>query len=86
MITQTIMICGQPSGPRIQISNDASESFACHETGYMPFGSVNLCMHDLKDLTDWFNPADYGSVVLDIEAGSGASGTIYNVLQQLRHY
>jgi len=82
--TQAAMICGQPSGPRIQITNDASESFTCHENGYMPFGSVNLCMHDLQDIKSWFDPTKYGSVMTDIEAGSGASGTIYQVLQQLR--
>jgi len=29
--TQTVMIAGQPSGSRIQVSNDASESFTCYE-------------------------------------------------------
>jgi len=84
--SQTTLICGQPSGPRIQVHNDASESFACHLSSYMPFGSVNLCMHDLQDIDSWFDPTQYGSVMTDIEAGSGASGTIYQVLQQLRPF
>lgn len=82
--SQSTLIVGQPSGPRIQVTNDSSESFAVHETGYFPFGSINLCLHDLQDPESWFDPTPYGSVILDITAGSGASGTIYNVLQQVR--
>lgn len=82
--SQTTLIVGQPSGPRIQVTNDASESFAVHETGYMPFGSCNLCMHDMKTPEAWFDPTEYGDVKLDIEAGAGASGTIYVCLSQLR--
>lgn len=83
---QTAMITGQPAGPTINITNDASESFACHANGYMPFGSVNLSLHDLHNIDEWFDPAKYGSVKLDIKAGSSGSGTIYAVLQQLRNY
>ena len=81
---QTAMITGQPSGSRIQITNDASESFACRLTGYMAFGATNLCMHDKIDPKTWFNPEEFGDVELDIKAGSGASGTIYIALQQSR--
>lgn len=82
--SQTTLIVGQPSGPRIQVTNDASESFAVHETGYFPFGAINLCLHDNQDPESWFDPTAYGSVMLDIAAGSGGSGTIYVVLQQVR--
>ena len=82
--SQTVLIVSQPSGPRIQVTNDASESFAVHETGYMAFGGTNLCMHDKMDSGVWFDPTAYKSVKLDIEAGAGASGTIYIGLQQSR--
>jgi len=83
--SQTTLIVGQPSGPRIQVTNDASEAFAVYETGWCPFGSINLCCHDMRDPNSWFDPTQYGSVMLDITAGSGASGTIYTVIQQVRN-
>lgn len=82
--SQTTLIVAQPSGPRIQIHNDASESFACHLNSYMAFGGTNLCMHDLMDPEAWFNPREYGDVELRIQAGAGASGTINVSLQQSR--
>lgn len=82
--SQTTLIAGQPAGPRVQITNDASESFAAHENGYMAFGGTNLCMHDLNDPDAWFNPLEYGDVELRIQAGAGASGTINVCLQQNR--
>ena len=82
--SQSTLIVGQQSGSRIQVTNDSSESFQCIHHGYMPFGSVNLCNHEMKDPTSWFDPSEFGDVELDIEAGSGASGTIYILLQQSR--
>jgi len=82
--TQTILIVGQPSGPRIQVSNDASESFAVKENGYMAFGGTNFCMHDLNDPKSWFDPTEYGDVEVRIKAGDSASGTINLSLQQSR--
>lgn len=82
--SQTTLIVSQPSGPRIQVTNDSSESFAVHETGYMAFGGTNLCMHDLQSPDEWFNPSEFGDVELRIQAGSGASGTINVCLQQSR--
>jgi hypothetical protein len=84
--SQTTLICGQQSGSRVQVTNDSSESFQCIYNGYMPFGSVNLCCHDLNDIEQWHDPTQYGSEMLSMKAGSGASGTIYTVLQQLRTY
>ncbi len=82
--SQTTLIVSQPSGPRIQVTNDASESFAVHETGYMAFGGTNLCMHNQMNPETWFDPVKYGDVELRIKAGSSASGTINIVLQQSR--
>lgn len=84
--SQTTLIVGQQSGTRVQVTNDASESFQCIYHGYMPFGSINLCLHDLNVMDEFHDPTQYGSETLDIEAGSGASGTIAVVLQQLRKY
>jgi len=82
--SQTTLIVGQPSGPRIQVTNDSSESFAVHETGYMAFGGTNLCMHDMNDPKAWFDPNEYGDVELQITAGDSASGTINVCLSQSR--
>lgn len=84
--SQTTLIVGQPSGSRIQVTNDASESFSVYETGYVPFGAMDLLIADKMDAGSWLNARRYGSVRLDITAGSGASGTAYVVLQQLRNY
>jgi len=82
--SQTTLIVSQPAGPRVQITNDASESFAVHETGYMAFGGTNFCMHDKQDPKAWFDPTEYGDVEVRIQAGAGASGTINLSLQQSR--
>lgn len=82
--SQTTLIVSQPAGPRIQVTNDASESFACKENGYMAFGGTNLCMHDLHDPKVWFNPLEYGDVKVRIKAGADAGGTINLCLQQSR--
>lgn len=78
------IIVGQPSGPRIQITGDASEADGVHVSGYMAFGGTNLCMHDIMDSKQWFDPTEYGDVELRIKAGSSASGTINVCLQQSR--
>ncbi|MCK5504550.1 MAG: hypothetical protein KAJ10_05280 [Thermodesulfovibrionia bacterium] len=82
--SQTTLIASQPSGPRVQITNDTSESFAAHQNAYMAFGGTNLCMHELNDPAAWFNPLEYGDVELRIKAGGSASGTINVSLQQNR--
>lgn len=82
--SQTTLIVGQPAGPRIQVTNDASESFACKENGYMAFGGTNLCMHELNDPKVWFDPTEYGDVKVRIKAGDDAGGTINLCLQQSR--
>ena len=74
----------QPSGPRVQVDSDASESFQAYHTGYMAFGGTNFCMHDLADPKAWFDPTEYGDVEVRIQAGAGASGTINLSLQQSR--
>jgi len=84
--TQTVMICGQPAGPRIQISNDASESFACHENGYAAFGGMNLLMCDKMDPASWLDPAGTQSIQLDITSTADCSGTANVLIQQSRHY
>lgn len=82
--SQTTLIVSQPAGPRVQVTNDASESFAVHETGYMAFGGTNLCMHNMMDPKTWFDPNEYKDVELRIKAGASAGGTINVVLQQSR--
>lgn len=82
--SQTTLIVGQPSGPRIQVHNDQSESFACKENGYMAFGGTNFCMHEPNDPKAWFDPLKYGDVEVRIKAGANASGTINLCLQQSR--
>jgi hypothetical protein len=80
----SILFVSQPSGPRIQVTGDASESDAVHVNGYMAFGGTNFCMHDKHDPKAWFNPAEYGDVEVRIKAGGSASGTINLSLQQSR--
>ena len=79
-------IVGQPSGPRIQVTNDASESFGCYEVGLCAFGGMNLLLCDKMDVASWLNPIGAESIQLDITAGDGASGTAYVVIQQARNY
>jgi hypothetical protein len=82
----TALFAAQPSGSAIAMTGTASVSFAATAEGYAAFGAVDLCMHDIMDPGTWFDPKPYGSLVLDITAGSGASGTIDVLLQQLRTY
>jgi len=84
--SQTTLIVGQPAGPLVEVTNDASESFACHHNGYAAFGAMNLIVCDKDDETSWLSPAGYQSIKLDITAGGGASGTAYVVTQQFRTY
>jgi len=84
--SQSTLIVGQPSGSRIQVTNDASESFAVHLSSYVPFGGIDLLMTEKNDPATWLDPRGIQSLQLDITAGSGASGTGYVVTQQLRTY
>lgn len=84
--SQTTLIAGQSWGRRVQITNDASESFQAIQTGYAPFGGVDLLMSDRNDPTSWLSPLGSKSIQLDITAAATASGTAYIVIQQERSY
>lgn len=84
--SQTTLIVGQPSGNKVAITNDSSESVAAYFTGYAPFGGLNILTVDKDDDTTWLNPAGTTALQVKITAGSGASGTAYVVTQQARTY
>lgn len=84
--SQTTLIVGQPSGNAIAVTNDSSESFACHVEGYCPHGFVELPISRPEDLTTYFDPTGLKNLRLDITAASGGSGTVEIVSQQLRKY
>jgi hypothetical protein len=74
----------QPSGNGISVIGDASESSAYYCRGYCPHGAVEFPFGNQMDMNDWFNVSGMGNLKLDITAGSGASGTVEIVSQQLR--
>ena len=84
--SQTTLIVAQPSGSAINVTNDASESFGAHVDGYAPFGALDLLPYSKKEEADFFLAPSYGSIVLDLTAGSGASGTVQIIVQQARTY
>jgi len=84
--SQSTLIVSQPSGNRTEVTNDSSESFAVHMSGYVPFGGLNLLTCDKMDPASWLDPQGTKSIQLDITAGSSASGTGYVITQQARTY
>jgi len=84
--SQTTLIAGQSYGRRVQITNDASESFQALQEGYAPFGGVDLLMTDKIDTSTWLSPTGTRSIQLDITGGDGASGTGNVIIQQERTY
>lgn len=80
------IIVAQPSGSTINITNDSSESAAIYITGLAPFGALQINLVDKMDETTWLDPLPWKSVQLVLTAGSGASGSVQIVTQQLRHY
>ena len=84
--SQTTLIVSQPAGPRIEVTNDSSESFQAHANGYAPFGCMNIATGDEMDPTDWIDPRQMRSFQLDIKAGSSASGNVAILSQQARTY
>lgn len=80
------IIVAQPSGSLINITNDSSESAAIYITGLAPFGALQINLVDKMDEATWLDPRPWKSVQLVLTAGSGGSGTIQIVTQQLRPY
>lgn len=65
---------------------DAGETAQILSTGLCPHGALILPFGDVNDIADFYDVSKVGSLKLVLTAGSGASGTVEIVSQQLKLY
>jgi len=84
----TTNYCNQSYGGTAAIAFDSAEHFQGHVTGLAPHGALALQLWDKDDIGGFFQAQRYGSIRLDITAGSsvGSNSTCEIVIQQLRTY
>jgi len=84
----TTAYCNQSYGGKADIAFDSAEHFQGHVVGLAPHGALALQLWDKDSISDYFQAQNYGSVRLDLTAGSsvGSSSTCEVVIQQLRTY
>lgn len=82
------IVAQQSYGGSVDVNVDNAEHFQSQVTGYCPHGAVDIVLSNLNDVDSYFNPANLGSLKLDLTAGSsvGSSSTCEIVTQQLRKY
>jgi len=80
----TALFVAQPAGQTMNVTGDASVSFAVKAVGYCAFGAMNLIQADKMDPDSWLDPRGTMSVKLDITGGD--AGTAYILTQQERLY
>lgn len=54
--------------------------------GYLPNHCFEIPFGDPKDMDDWYDVTKLGSLRLRLKSGSGTSGNVDTILQQLRKY
>lgn len=79
---------GNPRGGKFTpLGSSASSGIAAIVRGFMPNHCLEFAFGDPKDIDDWYDLADVGSLELRLNAGSGGgTGTHAVVVQQLRKY
>ena len=84
----TLRQATQDHGGTQSITFDNNEAFMGHVIGLAPHGALALQLWDKDIIADFFNAEKYGSIVLDVTAGSsvGSSSTAEIVIQQMRPY
>ena len=76
-------------GGRFAVRSETASKYAwCLIQGWCPHGVFEFPFGDQNDIEDWFNVANVGSLIADIESASsvGTSQTCEIFLQQMRKY
>jgi len=66
--------------------NSAQQEVCGVARGYLPNHCFELPFGDSMDIDDWYDVTKIGSLRLRLKSGSGTSGNVDTILQQLRKY
>lgn len=85
-VADTALYVGGSNGGTFLAKNTNGQITQFLATGLIPHGALEIPFGDQKNPTDWYDVSKVGSLALTITAGSGASGTVEIVSQQLKSY
>lgn len=77
---------GGRGGKFTPISNAATIECGGIAYGFLPNHCYEFAFGDPKDIDDWYDVTKLGSLRLRLKGGSGSSGNVDTILQQLRKY
>ncbi|KKN16178.1 hypothetical protein LCGC14_0978500 [marine sediment metagenome] len=76
----------QSYGGTFSATGDNNEHAAFMISGSNPHGAMQIPFGKPEIIEDWYNTSDIGSLILTITAGSGASGTVEIISEQIKTY
>ena len=76
----------QDYGGTLAVVGDDAEHVQFQVVGFNPHGAMEIPFGKKDEIADWYDVSKVGSLALTITAGSGASGTVQIVSQQVRNY
>ncbi len=82
----TTMFVGGLNGGKFLATTANGQLVQFHANGLIPHGALEIPFGDQNTIADWYDVSKVGSLAMTITAGSGASGSVQLVSQQLKLY